>query len=115
MSSGVPQGSILGPLLFILYTNDLPSNLQSPVYMFADDTKLLRVITSFNDNIELQSDLDSISEWCNLWKLNLNETKCSLFFSLTSSTGPSFTITNSPVDQAPTHRDLGIIVSADLS
>ena len=116
VSSGVPQGSILGPLLFIFYTNDLPSNLQSPVYMFADDTKLLRVITSFNDNVELQSDLDSISEWCNLWKLNLNESKCSsLFFSLWSSTGPSFAIKDSPVDQASTHRDLGIIVSADLS
>ena len=107
---GVPQGCILGPLSFILYTNDLPSNLQSPVCMFADDTKLLRVITSFNDNVELQSDLDSISEWCNLWKLNLNESKCSsLFFSLRSSTGPSFIIKDYRVNKASTHRDLGIM------
>ena len=76
--SGVPQGSILGPLLFLLYINDLPSSIvHSETFLFADDTKYLRPISSSNDHFLLQSDLDLLSKWSTEWKLTFNETKCS--------------------------------------
>ena len=74
--SGVPQGSILGPLLFLIYINDLPSCIQySTPYLFADDSKLIYAISKFNTN-HLQSDINSINQWCNTWKLVINPSKC---------------------------------------
>ena len=75
--SGIPQGSILGPLLFIIYINDLPEAItSSSTYLFADDTKLIHSVSTFYDQ-SLQSDLDSLSAWCHQWKLSLNPSKCS--------------------------------------
>ena len=55
---GAPQGSILWPLLFTIYVNDLPQSISSSIFMFADDTKLIRSIKSIADHILLQADLD---------------------------------------------------------
>ena len=63
--SGIPQGSVLGPLLFVLYINDLPELLDSKTFMFADDTKLFRKINSKNDALILQSDITSLEAWSN--------------------------------------------------
>ena len=65
VASGVPQGSILGPLLFILYINDLPEQTQQPTEMalYADDSKLYRVIMSDVDIGNLQQDLNEINSW----------------------------------------------------
>ncbi len=68
--SGVPQGSILGPLLFI---NDLPECISSAdPYLFADDTKLVKCITSTEDQLELQTDINQLSSWCATWNMQLN-------------------------------------------
>ena len=84
--SGVPQGSILGPLLFLIYINDLPScTTYVNLFLFADDTKCLKSITTPVDTTLLQSDLDSPSEWSLKWKLSFNELRCFLLTFLTKN------------------------------
>ena len=116
--SGVPQGSILGPILFLVYVNDLPNNiLQSSAYLFTDDTKFIRSITNFNDTVLLQSDIDSLSSWCKKSNLSLNQGKCAIMrISLKSNTdSPTYIINNSNVPISSNQRDLGIIISHNLS
>ena len=68
--SGVPQGSILGPLLFLVYINDLPEQIDyASCYLFTDDAKLLKSISAVNDSITLQTDLNNLCIWCKEWKL----------------------------------------------
>ena len=74
--SGVPQGSVLGPILFILYVNDLPSLVKSSLTMFADDTKLYRPIRDESDTTALQQDLNALSDWSEKWLLKFNAAKC---------------------------------------
>ena len=79
ISSGVPQGSVLGPFLFIVYINDLPEIVSSDLYMFADDTKLYRTITSELDCDILQQDLNNVMDWGRKWLTNFNLHKCKSF------------------------------------
>ena len=76
VSSGIQQGSVLGPLLFVLYINDLPENVNAAAYLFADDTKLFRVIKDVNDKIILQDDLHNLMDWSNRWLLKFHPDKC---------------------------------------
>ena len=78
--SGVPQGSILGPLLFLIFVNDIPSSIKhSHVFLFADDAKCLKKISSSSDCHSLQDDLSRLSIWSLRWNLHFNENKCVVF------------------------------------
>ena len=73
VKSGVPQGSVLGPLMFLIYINDLPDNIQSTCKIFADDTSLFSHV--FNKDIsqdELNNDLQKVSDWAFQWKMQFN-------------------------------------------
>ncbi|KAJ4935660.1 hypothetical protein JOQ06_017190 [Pogonophryne albipinna] len=73
--SGIPQGSVLGPALFVLYINDLPDNVSSRVQMFADDTKVFKEIKCKEVAEKLQSDLREIQRWSECWQLKFNAAK----------------------------------------
>ena len=65
--SGVPQGTVLGPLMFLLYINDIAKGINSPLRLFADDCVLYKVINGVEDTNRLQEDLNKLSEWTNTW------------------------------------------------
>ena len=74
VTSGIPQGSILGPVLFIIYINDLPDIIHSTVLLFADDTKVYRRIDTIEDQDALQT--DRMNKWSQNWLLKFHPDKC---------------------------------------
>ena len=76
VTSGVPQGSVLGPILFLVYINDLPDELSSQVRLFADDTAVYLTIGGADDGKVLQNDLDRLSVWEDRWDMEFNPSKC---------------------------------------
>ena len=117
--SGVPQGSVLGPILFLVFVNDLPDSiLSSQVTLFADDTKCFKSVHSLLDSYSLQQDILRLSLWSRQWTLNFNEQTCVVMsFSPKSpaAINNTYFINSESVHQQDHHRDLGIIMSSDLS
>jgi hypothetical protein len=121
VTSGVPQGSVLGPLLFVIFINDLPEVCSNILKLYADDSKLLARISDEADIGRLQVDLGEVDEWCRMWQMQLNTSKCKVVrfgrtvdhyipLYLTSQDGSRQEIEVSEVE-----RDLGIQVCNDLS
>ena len=77
MISGIPQGSVPGPALFLMFINDLPDDLSSKTRMFADDFIVYREITSTQDQTTLQDDLDKLAAWEEKWGMDFHPQKCS--------------------------------------
>ena len=77
-SGRVPQGTVLGPILFLAYINDLPESVKSNVRLFADDCLLYRPIRSLADQLCLQDDLNSLQDWALKWCMNFNPSKCTV-------------------------------------
>ena len=77
VTSGVPQGTVLGPILYLIYVNDLPVMLKySSAPLFADDSLIFRVIETFEDCILLQKDLEALEIWENMWQMQFRPDKC---------------------------------------
>ena len=76
VTSGIPQGSVLGPLLFVIYINDLPDQMKSDMFLFADDTKIFRRISTKQDEVILQKDINEMVKWADQWQLEFHPDKC---------------------------------------
>jgi hypothetical protein len=76
VTSGIPQGSVLEPVLFVIYINDLPECVKSDVFLFADDTNYFREIKDDSDGSIIQSDLNELFKWSETWLLKFHPDKC---------------------------------------
>ena len=85
--SGVPQGSVLGSILFLIYINDLEEGVTSKILKFADDTKLFRKIKRNGDKQQLQDDIDKLIKWSEKWQMLFNFQKCKCLHAGHGNTG----------------------------
>ena len=115
--SGVPQGSVLGPLLFILHINDLPNVVTSQVRLFADDCLLYRPIRSVVDQEGLQRDLEALEQWATTWGMIFNANKCYLM-NITRTRNHldhNYSLNNHILQTVTREKYLGITISNDLN
>ena len=117
VTSGIPQGTVLGPLLFVVYINDILENVTSEGFLFADDTKLFRAITSKNDALHLQSDIDTLTRWAEKWGMEFNREKCHVLtlgkFEDTKYTH-RYELGGEEIEHVFTEKDLGITIDSEL-
>ena len=114
--SGVPQGSVLGPILFNLFVNDLPDNFEHnvKVKLFADDLKIYSEINSVQDNINFQNHLNVIFEWSVIWQMKISFSKCNIMEYGSYSPQNIFYFSLTPITHSTTIRDLGILFDHNL-
>ena len=93
MTSGVPQGTVLAPLLFLCFINDLPNGIMSKIKLYVDDVLLYNTIHSQEDCHNLQQDLNLLEEWATKWKMSFNLQKCE-FLRITNKIPNFFSIFN---------------------
>lgn len=117
VTSGVPQGSHLGPFLFLLYMNDVNTILKCLKLSYADDLKLYFVIKEPSDAIFLQQQLEVFAEWCRINRMSLNVSKCSVisFGRKRSLLHHDYTLTGITLKRESTIKDLGILIDSKLS
>ena len=114
VTSGIPQGSVLGPVLFILYINDLPDNIKSKIYLFADDTKIYRQIIDDKDNEILQEDLDRLCEWSDKWLLKFHPGKCHVLDIGKPRENYNYSLDNTILKHVNEEKDLGVTTDKQL-
>ncbi|MCG7868088.1 MAG: reverse transcriptase family protein [Candidatus Thiodiazotropha taylori] len=119
INAGVPQGSILGPTLFLIFINDIVKNVRTNIRLFADDTSLFKIVDCpINAAIELNIDLKNIYNWAREWLVDFNATKTvSLIVSKkrTKPIHPELTMANSKIKEVNQHKHLGLIFSNDAT
>jgi len=119
--SGVPQGSVLGPLLFLIYIDDVSSlelSEGSVLNLYADDMLLYKSVKCSEDYQQLQFDIDKISAWVDRNLLSLNPVKCKTMLlsrKRNLSQPPQFLLNETPLEQVESFKYLGVLISSDLS
>ena len=117
VTSGVPQGSILGPVLCLIYINDLPDKVKSQVRLFADDMAAYLAITKLAESEQLQADLDILQEWEITWNMQFNPSKCQVIH-ITRSHSPlptKYTLHGETLEAVASARYLGVDIANVLS
>lgn len=116
VTSGVPQGSVLGPLLFLTYINDLPNGLTSTVKLFADDTLLYGMVVDDSDCDNLQEDVNKLEIWQHEWQMQFNPSKCNIICISNKQRPPQRTyfFCGSKLEQVDSASYLGITVNRKL-
>ena len=117
VKSGVAQGTILGPILFLCFINDIPNNISSTIRLYADDCILYRPISTLDDCKILQNDLDVLSRWSETWMLDFNVSKCKImkmsrkFHNITYK----YSINEQMLQNVKSEKYLGLVINSSLN
>ena len=114
VTSGVPQGSVLGPLLFIIYINDLDLGLVSKISKFADDTKMGINADSDAAVKQLQEDLRKVGEWSKKWQMPFNLDKCKIMHIGHKNKNEKYELLGKEIESVQQEKDLGVVITNDL-
>ena len=116
VTSGIPQGSVLGPVLFVIFINDLPDTVNSNVLLFADDTKIFSKIVNPTDNDTLQQDIHQLHNWSSTWQLPFHPGKCKvLHLGGQNKDEHVYHMDNVPLERSDVEKDLGVLIDNKLS
>ena len=114
--SGVPQGTVLGPLLFSLHINDIMSDIESEIRLFADDCVCYREIKDIEDTFKLQKDIDRLGIWARKWGMRFQPVKCNMM-QLTNKHNKiqaSYTLEGTVLENVDSIKYLGVTITSDL-
>ena len=114
MTSGVPQGSVLGPILFLIFINDLERGIVSPVYKFTDDIKLLGKVSSAEGRDLLQQDLQHLTDWSAKWQMPFNTAKCKVMHLGRGNEEFQYFMNGHQLATVTEERDLGVQLTSDM-
>ncbi|XP_065675842.1 uncharacterized protein LOC136092051 [Hydra vulgaris] len=120
VKSGVPQGSVLSALLFIIYVNDIPEVIKSKAALFADDTKIFRSIENTQSAQELQNDIDALVTWSQKWGMKCNIDKCSVMHLGNNNKSHTYNMHDPEINirvnikTTNCERDLGVHIDSSL-
>ncbi|BHF83520.1 hypothetical protein SprV_0902666300 [Sparganum proliferum] len=116
VESGVPQGSVLGPTLFIIYINDCVREMDCGVAMFADDIKLWSIIRTADDEEHLQANLNRLQQWSKDWLLPFNEKKCNILRvgRARSPNHMAYCLNGIPLQEVDSQKDWGVWITTSL-
>ena len=115
--SGIPQGSVLGPMLFVIYINDLPECVLGDAlsFLFADDTKLFNKIHCVDDCFKLLTEIDNLHEWSQVWLIGFNSDKCKHMHIGSRDYVFTYDLNGAPLDYTEVEKDIGVHIDDKLS
>ena len=112
--SGVPQGSELGPILFLVYINDLEEGVTSKILKFADDTKLFRKTKEIGDKQKVQDYINKLVKWSEKWQMLFNFGTCKCLHTGPGNTGMNYEMGGTILSKTVKEKDLGVTMNANM-
>jgi len=112
--SGVPQGSVIGPILFLIYINDIKNELKSRISIFADDTKIMHIVDTEDDRLEVEQDLSRLQKWSEINKMKFNIDKCSVMHCGHNNQRHEYKLYGKDLRKTECEKDLGVYIDSDM-